>query len=201
MATNLFDHKSVALFWGMAPAPADRTNPRLRNTNLDHSLVQNFINLSAYRCYSFGIMSEPEDEPNAPIREIISNIKTTTRIISNKLTEVSDILRQQPSAESTLRGDMLISALYTEMRMFFDELPTLDNLSQLPKKTDEFTFFEALAEQTKLAGIKAQKVLFCVQNIKKNKLTENIEKLRTNFGENYIKITQAERELGKILDS
>ena len=60
---------------------------------------------------------------------------------------------------------MLISALYTEMRMFFDELPTLDNLSQLPKKTDEFTFFEALAEQTKLAGIKAQKVLFCVQNI------------------------------------
>ena len=93
MATNLFDHKSVALFLGMAPAPADRANPRLRNTNLDNPLVQNFINLSANRCYSFGIMSEPDDEPNAPIREIISNIKTITRTISNKLTEVSDLLR------------------------------------------------------------------------------------------------------------
>ena len=60
---------------------------------------------------------------------------------------------------------MLISALYAEMRMSFDELPTPENLSQLPKKTDESTLFEALAEQTKLAGIKAQKVLFCVQNI------------------------------------
>ena len=40
-----------------------------------------------------------------------------------------------------------------------------------------------------------------MQNIRKKKLTENIEKLRTNFEENHIKIRQAERELGKILDS
>ena len=51
--------------------------------------------------------------------------------------------------------------------MALDELPTLENLSQLPKKPEESIFFEALVEQTKLAGIKAQKVLFCVQNIKK----------------------------------
>ena len=71
---------------------------------------------------------------------------------------------------------MHISALYAEIRMSLEELPTLENLSQLPKKTNEATFFEALVEQTKLAGIKDQKVLFCVQNIRKKKLTENISR-------------------------
>ena len=136
VATNLFDHRSVALFLGAAPVPADRTNPRLRNTNLDNLLVQNFTNLSAYRCYSFGIRSEPDDEPNAPIRETISNIRTITRTISTKLTEVSDLLRQQGGAESTLWGDMLISALYAEIHMSLDELPSSNTRKSFtaPKK-------------------------------------------------------------------
>ena len=85
-----------------------------------------------------------------------------------------------------LYDDMLISALYAEIRMSFDELPTLENLSQLPKKTDESTFFEALVEQTKIAGIKAQKVLFCVQNIKKKKINRKNGKTLYKFrGKSY----------------
>ena len=67
-----------------------------------------------------------------------------------------------------------------------------------PKTSNDSTFFEALAEQTKLAGIKTQKLLFCIQNLKKEKLSDKIALLRTNYDANYLEILHAERELGKI---
>ena len=42
-------------------------------------------------------------------------------------------------------------------------------------------FFEAFAEQTKLAGIKTQKLLYRVQRAKKKALEEKLEQLRDNF--------------------
>ena len=60
---------------------------------------------------------------------------------------------------------MLISAIFAEVGLAFSELPPLDIVSQLPKNNDAGTFFEAIALQTKLAGIKAQKQINHLQNL------------------------------------
>ena len=60
---------------------------------------------------------------------------------------------------------MLISAIFAEVGLAFSELPPLDILSLLPKNNDTGTFFEAIALQTKLAGIKAQKQINHLQNL------------------------------------
>ena len=62
-------------------------------------------------------------------------------------------------------------------------------------------FFEAVAEQTKLAGIKTQKLLYRVQRAKKKALEEKLEQLRDNFHKNSGAIFQAEKDLGKICDN
>ena len=51
------------------------------------------------------------------------------------------------------------SGIVGEIEMYFSELPSIDALELLPKKTDSSLFFEALVKQTSLYGIKAQKKL------------------------------------------
>ena len=149
----------------------------------------------------FGISSEPANEAHAPIRELLSKIRTRIKHISDKLSEVSSLLRQHACAEATPLGEMRSSAIYAEVGMAFADLPSLEELSQFPKTSNDSTFFEALAEQTKLARIKTQKLLFCMQNLKKEKLSDKIELLRTNYEANHLEILHAERELGKIHDN
>ena len=200
-ATNLFDHKSVSLLLGMAALPAVKAPPRLRNSNMENPLLLNHVILSAYRCYSFGIEIEPEHARHSPIREMINNVKVQTKIVSDKLDEAADMLKQQARNGETPRGAMLISALYAEVSVVLAELPPLEDLAALPKTCSDSTFFEALAEQTKLAGIKAQKHLFCTQNLRKKKLINDIEILTADHDINIKELTRAEKELAKLCDS
>ena len=85
---------------------------------------------------------------HAPIRELLSNIRTRLKHISDKLSEVSTLLRQHACGESTPLSEMWSSAIYAEIGMAFADLPPLEELSQFPKTTNDSTFFEALAEQT-----------------------------------------------------
>ena len=62
---------------------------------------------------------------------------------------------------------MNVAALYAEISLAFLDLLPLDQLSQLTKKCDCSVFFEALAEETKLSGIKSQKLFAKVQQLKK----------------------------------
>ena len=50
----------VALSMGGAVATKTKLAPRLRNSNLDHPLMQNSMKLAAYRCYSYGLRTESE---------------------------------------------------------------------------------------------------------------------------------------------
>ena len=51
------------------------------------------------------------------------------------------------------------SGLVEEIEMYFSDLPSIDALKLLPKKTDILLFFEALVKQTSLYSIKAHKKL------------------------------------------
>ena len=84
---------------------------------------------------------------------MLENLKQTTRQIANKLAEVLSMLKEVAAREETPRDEMLISAIFAEIGIAFSDLPSLDILSQFPKKNDAGTFFEAIATQTKLAGI------------------------------------------------
>ena len=105
--------------------------------------------------------------PLAPGAYIVSNIKEQSKIIGNKLLEVSTMLKVIASMDETPIDSMNISALYAEISLAFSDLLPLDQLSQLTKKCDCSVFFEALAEETKLSGIKSQKLLAKVQQLKK----------------------------------
>ena len=127
--------------------------------------MQNSMKLAAYQCYSYGLRTESELDLYTPVRTLVTGIKNSIAFIANKLSEVSDLLKSVASREETPRDAMMVSAIYAEITMAFGALHSLDNLSQLPKTVDDSVFFEALAEQTKLSGIKIQKLLHCVQNL------------------------------------
>ena len=92
VAINLFDHKSVTLCLGAAPSPGIPKFPRLRSEYLDNNYLKYSVLLAAYRCYSFGIKTEMNNAPLAPSAYIVSNIKDQSKIIGDKLLEVSTML-------------------------------------------------------------------------------------------------------------
>ena len=141
VAINLFDHKSVTLCLGAAPLQGIAKFPRLRNSNLDNNYLKYSVLLAAYRCYSFGIKTEINNAPLAPGAYIVANIKEQSKIIGNKLLEVSTMLKVVASRDETPMDSMNISALYAEISLAFSDLPPLEQLSLLPKKCDCSVFF------------------------------------------------------------
>ena len=142
VAINLFDHKSVTLCLGAAPLPGIAKFPRLRNSNLDNNYLKYSVLLAAYRCYSFGIKTEINNAPLAPGAYIVANIKEQSKIIGNKLLEVSTMLKVIASRDETPMDSMNISVLYAEISLAFSDLPPLEQLSLLPKKCDWSVFFK-----------------------------------------------------------
>ena len=87
-AINLFDHKSVTLTLGMSDLPTVKPPLKLQNSNLDNPLLQNHITLAAYKCYSYGIRTETENDIHTPIRKMLDNLRRITCQIADKLFEV-----------------------------------------------------------------------------------------------------------------
>ena len=146
-AINLFDHKTVTLTLGMSVPPNEKPIPRLRNCILDNLLLKYSVTLAAYKCYSFGIKTEPENGVPNPAKEIVKNIVNSTRLVSNKLSEISKLMENTVGQDETPLNAMLLSGLFAETDMIFADLPTLENLSLLTKKTDSSTFFEVVADR------------------------------------------------------
>ena len=65
-----------------------------------------------------------------------------SKIIGNKLLEVSTMLKVVASRDETPMDSMNISALYAEISLAFSDLPPLEQLSLLPKKCDWSVFFK-----------------------------------------------------------
>ena len=96
---------------------------------------------------------------------MLENLKRTTRQIADMLSEVFAMQKEVALREETPWDGMLISAIFAEIGLAFSDLPSFDILSQFPKKNDAGTFFEAIALETKLAGIKAQKQIYHLQKL------------------------------------
>ena len=143
-AINLFNHKSVTLTLGMSDLPTVKPPLKLQNSNLDNPLLQNHITLAAYKCYSYGIRTETENDIHTPIRKMLDNLRRITCQIADKLFEVFTMQKEVELREETTWDVMLISAIFAEVGLAFSELPPLDILSQLPKNNDAGTFFEAI---------------------------------------------------------
>ena len=140
-AINLFDHKTATLTLGMSVPLNKKQITRLRNCNLDN-LLYCLNTLAAYKCYSFGIKTEPENVVPNPAKEIVENIVNSTRLVSNKLSEISKLMESTAGKEETPLNAMLLSALFAETDMIFADLPTLENLSLLAKKQTALCFLK-----------------------------------------------------------
>ena len=141
-AINLFDHKTVTLTLGMSVPPNEKPIPRLRNCILDNLLLKYSVTLAAYKCYSFGIKTEPENVVPNPAKEIVENIVNSTRLVSNKLSEISKLMESTAGKEETPLNAMLLYALFAETDMIFADLLTLENLSLLAKKQTALCFLK-----------------------------------------------------------
>ena len=142
---------------GQADLPGTKPPAKLRNSNLDNSYLRHSVLLAAYNCYVFGLLVEGEDDQNA--RLTVEQIRHTGVLISEKLKQLVDLKETIVIGGITELKKMQESGIVGEIEMYFSELPSIDALELLPKKTDSSLFFEALVKQTSLYGIKAQKKL------------------------------------------
>ena len=65
---------------------------------------------------------------------MLENLKRTTRQIADKVSEVFAMQKEVALREETPRASMLISAIFAKIGLAFSDLPSLDILSQFPKK-------------------------------------------------------------------
>ena len=139
VSTNLFDHKSVLLSLGGAAPLNVAKIPRLRNCNMDNPHLKYSVLHAAYRCYSFGIKTEFGTDLWAQRSNLVNNIKNKTKIISEKLLEVSTMLKNVAMGGETQRDVMEIAAIYSEIDLTFLDLPSLDHLAELASSQKSVT--------------------------------------------------------------
>jgi hypothetical protein len=83
---------------------------------------------------------------------------------------------------------------------YFNMLP-FETIMSLKKNCSNSRFFEVLSEQTRNAGIKAQKNLAILHKKRVSILESKIETLRENFDNNFESIHDFEKELAVLRDS
>ena len=96
---------------------------------------------------------------------------------------------------------MQISEKNSEILLSFDELLCLSRLGSLPKNCEHGRFFEVISEQTRVHGIKAQKILSHLNGLNKKRLILRIETLGQDFATNGDLIIETERLLGRLVDT
>ena len=96
---------------------------------------------------------------------------------------------------------MQLSEKKSEILEMFDDLVGLSQLGSLPKNCDYCRFFEVISEQTRVHGIKAQKILANLKNNSKKRLITCLETLGLDYAKNCDDINEVELQLSKIVDA
>ena len=148
-----------------------------------HSLELN------YNCPHLGNIHEVKNR-------LLNSIGTITELIS----EFSDICISMAEHGICPRLDLESSGKNGEILMQFDEMPTLSELVMLPKNCTNSRFFEALSEQSRVHGIRAQKKIAQINNMVKQRINNNLTRLGLDYALNSDLIHQEEKLLSNILD-
>jgi hypothetical protein len=133
--------------------------------------------------------------------DFITDLKRQLNSLKNTLSELETLELQKARSEDDNYLDMLVSATIATASLAIENMPTLLTLGSFKKRCSHSRFFEVLVEQTKKAGMKAQKKLAYHEKIRKEELKTQIELLKLRYTENQEQIFRLECTLRLIIDS
>ena len=188
---KLYDHKSVSLVLGY-PTPIKKPPPKLRNSNLKHPLVVHHVRIAELQCHTVSLLAQYSNIK----RDMMAKINSA----KNLLAELGALYKSEARNGHGFGADHAIQAKITELEILYDTMPVFEAIMQLEKDCSSSRFFEVLTEQTRNAGIKAQKKLALIHKIRTSFLECKIENLKQNFDENYVSIFESEHKLALLRD-
>ena len=201
--TNLFDHKAVSLFLG--PVEAKNKNlqkvSKLRNTGLSDPILLHKVSIAAYKSHLYSLDTVYMCEILGSTSTLKNNMLHSIKLIESLLDDYIVLRTIECERGGSNLLSMQISEKNSEILLSFDELLCLSRLGSLPKNCEPSRFFEVISEQTRVHGIKAQKILSHLNGINKKRLILQIETLGQDFAANGDLIIETERLLGRLVDT
>ena len=113
--------------------------------------------------------------------DFITDLKRQLFSLKNTLSELENLELQKAKNEEDNYLDMLVSAKIATASLAIENMPTLQTLGTFKKRCSHSRFFEVLVEQTKKAGMKAQKKLAYHEKIRKEEIKTQIENLNCDI--------------------
>jgi hypothetical protein len=133
--------------------------------------------------------------------DFITDLKRQLASLKKTLSELENLELQKAKNADDNYLDMLVSAKIATASLAIENMPTLPTLGTFTKRCSHSRFFEVLVEQTKKAGMKAQKKLAYHEKVRKEEIKAQIELLKVNYTGNQEQIFRLERTLRLIIDS
>jgi hypothetical protein len=110
--------------------------------------------------------------------DFITDLKRQLTSLKKTLSELENLELQKARSVDDNYLDMLVSAKIDTASLAIENMPTLLTLGSFKKRCSHSRFFEVLVEQTKKAGMKAQKKLAYHEKIRKEEIKAQIELLK-----------------------
>jgi exonuclease III len=200
-----FDHKNISISINCKPANTAKKK-KLTNCFLNSRYLGLSVTTAAIEVYTTAIDTTYNENPMQPANfantaHFITDLKRQLTSLKKTLSELENLELQKARSEDDNYLDMLVSAKIATASLAIENMPTLLTLGSFKKLCSHSRFFEVLVEQTKKAGMKAQKKLAYHEKIRKEEIKAQIELLKLNYTENQEQIFRLERTLRLIINS
>jgi hypothetical protein len=158
-----FDHKNISISVNCKPANTAKKK-KLTNCFLNSRYLGLSVTTAAIEVYTTAIDTTYNDNPMQSVNfantaNFITDLKRQLTSLKKTLSELENLELQKAKSEDDNYLDMLVSAKIATASLAIENMPTLLTLGSFKKRCSHSRFFEVLVEQTKKAGMKAQKKL------------------------------------------
>jgi exonuclease III len=197
---KLFDHKSVTMVLGN-PKLMHKPPPKLRNSNLTHPLVIHHVKAAEILCHAHSMKIEEVCNIRGPYNLIKMGVLNTVNSIKTLLDELHALYEGEAKNGPAFGTEREIQAKINEIEHTYNNMIPTAAIIMLKKNCTNSRFFEVLTEQTRNAGIKAQKMLAKLHKLRTSSLESKIEHLKKEFDQNYEQIFECENNLSVLKDT
>ena len=157
----LFDHKNISLKLGTCERKIKKSK-RLTNMFLDSRYLELCTTMAAIRTHIVAI--DPMAVVNvelltnyANIGALLEDMKLRIERLKQLLLELEQLELQKAKTDECEQLELLISAKIAWCSLAIQDMVPLHTLEKIPKRCTDIRFFEVLVDETRKAGIKAQK--------------------------------------------
>ena len=116
------------------------------------------VYIAAYKSHLYSLDISRSCDTLGPLGVFKGNMLATIKQIEHRLNDYIELRTVEREGGGSNLLSMQISEKNSEILQMFDNLLGLSQLGWLPKNCDHCRFFEVISEQTRVHGIKAQKI-------------------------------------------